>query len=1061
MENISESKPHKNFNNNKFKNSEQLEQLEDSSENDKSIIDFDDEYSEVSNLYSTKKKNPINDDAQIFEQFEDDQDNYYEYSDPRMQTNSIEKQIINQNLKQLMDIDINDKKGIIDLLMQDHLIQKKDEVNTENNKNKYYYVESKSKNDFSINKKNTYGRTGFQIEAQEGDPEFIKDINVAANILKGQIQQKDENIAKLLFDDLTPNPNTKKILTRKEIGDKVKKALEKKRQNLEKIEAKMYEEQKAEETFTPAINHRKKDGHKRNLSLFLKDQDDFQKKVLQKKQELMIRSESEKKMLNLGHPFIDKNSKELAKRINDNEKVYLRLYKKSKDKDKIKEKINEKIMIEENEKKLKKKKYKNNAYSHIKSKFNILHKTPSQMSGNSKIAKNGTNMTEPNESKYLKKRTRSAVTIKGNKKLFDIKDLSTNKMLWNKFNKNFEDSIKKLNLKKNDNNNEEIYLDENQYHQLLYNLGMVVYELDNKEKEKKEEKKESKEKEEKKENEEKEEEKEKEKEENKSDEKNPEFLMENSLKLEENKIIHDSFSSLKLDKNDNKIKLNDVKNFLIFLLDNQNYDFYHQFKIKHNAEEIKSLFPSNKFKKEDMPDLIIKKYNEELLSEVDKSNKNNSKYFSFSKDNKIIFTLDKYPIIKKDFNLLSLNYRNQKQKQKDDKNICYIKKYPFKPKVNENSEKLYKNYKEKVMLTQNDTNTSNSQIKKTNMEYIDRILLLDKKRIAENQKIKEELEKKQLKECTFRPKINLAIPLFIKNKNKMESNNNNGDTNKNGIENKDNKRNKKRFEELYEKGKKIIQSKKDKTKEEIELEEQINECTFQPQLYNLTQEQIPETKFSNDIYNEKEYKYLYERLKHGRLERMVKDSNTDRYGLSNELKQFIKDNKEYNCIQNQAYFDPDDPYYYNYNDQIEETNAEGEDMEENNIEEENGSGNGNEIENENGDINNKEDNYDENNNEEENDQKEMDDLEKKDDIPLLIIDVNIRQGIKKKIYVYEGDTPEALAANFAKENNLEPETQKKLQSLIHSHMVKLLTRIEEENLSVSEKSQNTNNKKIN
>jgi len=316
----------------------------------------------------------------------------------------------------------------------------------------------------------------------------------------------------------------------------------------------------------------------------------------------------------------------------------------------------------------------------------------------------------------------------------------------------------------------------------------------------------------------------------------------------------------------------------------------------------------------------------------------------------------------------------------------------------------------------------------------------------------------------------LTVPFMKKNKNKnnkgSKNNNISDDANKNGSEIKENKRNKKRFEELYEKGKKIIQSKKDKTKEEIELEEQINECTFQPQLYSLTQEQIPETKFSNDIYNEKEYKYLYERLKHGRLERMVKDSNTDRYGLSNELKQFVKDNKEYNCIQNQAYFDPDDPYYYNYNDQIEETNVEDEDMEENNFEEENGSGNGNgkEIINENGEINNnnEDNNNDDNNNyTEENEQKEMDDLEKKDDIPLLIIDVNIRQGIKKKIYVYEGDTPEALAENFAKEHNLEPETQKKLQSLIHSHMVKLLTRIEEENLSVSEKSQNTNNKKIN
>lgn len=62
-------------------------------------------------------------------------------------------------------------------------------------------------------------------------------------------------------------------------------------------------------------------------------------------------------------------------------------------------------------------------------------------------------------------------------------------MLWNKFNNNFEDSVKKLNLRKKDNNNGEIYLDENQYHQLLYNLGMVVYELDNRDKEKRRKKK--------------------------------------------------------------------------------------------------------------------------------------------------------------------------------------------------------------------------------------------------------------------------------------------------------------------------------------------------------------------------------------------------------------------------------------------------------------------------------------------------------------------------------------------------------------------------------------------
>ena len=272
--------------------------------------------------------------------------------------------------------------------------------------------------------------------------------------------------------------------------------------------------------------------------------------------------------------------------------------------------------------------------------------------------------------------------------------------------------------------------------------------------------------------------------------------------------------------------------------------------------------------------------------------------------------------------------------------------------------------------------------------------------------------------------------------------------------NEKNIRNKKginRIEELYEQGKKVIQSRRDRTKEEIDIEEQGNECTFQPDIYSLPEEKIPETKFTNDIYNEKEYKYLYERLKHGRLERMVKDSNNDRFGLNKELKQFVKDNKEYNYLQNQAYFEPNDPYYYNvYNNQYaEENNFENNDI--NNLE----SNNINDIK-ENGDENNGNynNNY-ENENQEvaQNDNSDVD-PERKDDIPLLIIDVNIRQGIKKKIYVYEGDTPEALADKFAKEHNLTPETKNKLQSLIHSHMVKLLTRIDEENQSVSEKSQN-------
>ena len=69
---------------------------------------------------------------------------------------------------------------------------------------------------------------------------------------------------------------------------------------------------------------------------------------------------------------------------------------------------------------------------------------------------------------------------------------------------------------------------------------------------------------------------------------------------------------------------------------------------------------------------------------------------------------------------------------------------------------------------------------------------------------------------------------------------------------------------------------------------------------------------------------------------MVKESNNNRFGLNNELKQFVKDNKEYNYLQNQAYFEPNDPYYYNIynNNQFfeEENNEENiNEVQENNI----------------------------------------------------------------------------------------------------------------------------------
>ena len=64
--------------------------------------------------------------------------------------------------------------------------------------------------------------------------------------------------------------------------------------------------------------------------------------------------------------------------------------------------------------------------------------------------------------------------------------------------------------------------------------------------------------------------------------------------------------------------------------------------------------------------------------------------------------------------------------------------------------------------------------------------------------------------------------------------------------------------------------------------------------------------------------------------------------------------------------------------------------------------------------------------------------EKENEIPLFIIDVKVKEGIKKKIFVYEGDTPEDLAEEFAKENNFDSKKKNELQKFINNHMLKLI-----------------------
>ena len=481
-----------------------------------------------------------------------------------------------------------------------------------------------------------------------------------------------------------------------------------------------------------------------------------------------------------------------------------------------------------------------------------------------------------------------------------------------------------------------------------------------------------------------------------NNENNP--VVESILQQDEKKLINQLYESLKND--DDTVDNDKLLKFLISILGLSNYDLYRQFKANHQESEISNLI-TDKTSKDEKLEIMINKQNSENESKINKDNKKDNKYVSFDNENKLIIPINKSKLIRRDFQLFKITYMSSRANLKK-KDKVKEEKYNFKPNINQKSEIIYEKYKEKMNTLKEENKEENQN--NPHMDYIERLFLQKKKQQAEQEKLREENLKKEMEACTFKPKTNNLSSI----------------TKATGAN---------RFNELFHKGSEKEKNRKNKTKEEIELEKYGSECTFKPNINYDTKEKIPETHFNNDIYGEKSYRLLYERLRNGRMERLVKDAVNDRYGLDDVLKDFVKKNKENN---------PEERDEERSSEEQSENNNDNKESENNESDENNNNGN-------------KDDNKTNDNNEDGKDEEE-----KKDGIPLLIIDVNIRQGVKKKIYVYEGDTPEGLADKFAEEHNLEPETKEKLQSLIQSHMLRLLTRIDEENQSLSEKSQNNN-----
>lgn len=237
---------------------------------------------------------------------------------------------------------------------------------------------------------------------------------------------------------------------------------------------------------------------------------------------------------------------------------------------------------------------------------------------------------------------------------------------------------------------------------------------------------------------------------------------------------------------------------------------------------------------------------------------------------------------------------------------------------------------------------------------------------------------------------------------------------------------------MYNKGKKSLLNKKDKTTEEIEVEKSKGEMTFKPNINRndniIYNQQLIENYTINDYdkYNSILEKFS-DRMKNGRIEREIKEKALERFASPN--RESLNNKKEKNVVKESR---------TNNNTQLKTLNSKNQEKV-NSLSNSKNKQNLNQIksnlQNETNSKNNKKENLNpgkyfgnlDYNSINEKDYNQFSDGEQKDiksskskQTPILVIDVNLDQNNKKdkkQILVYNGDNSIDLAKKFANANS--------------------------------------------
>lgn len=195
-----------------------------------------------------------------------------------------------------------------------------------------------------------------------------------------------------------------------------------------------------------------------------------------------------------------------------------------------------------------------------------------------------------------------------------------------------------------------------------------------------------------------------------------------------------------------KVSSNSLFLYVIGILNLYDYFIYSSYKktnpISNRGKENINNNYSIKNKKQKLPkteEEIALKHQiiQEIKDDITKTVQKQSRYAGFDAENKIIITDENARNLKKDFHMFYLNFmfkhniKNNKDNVKTELENEFKQIAPFKPKIDENSKKLYSDYRRKILVSETDNLSGHGAAvakSKEITEYIDGLILRKKKK---------------------------------------------------------------------------------------------------------------------------------------------------------------------------------------------------------------------------------------------------------------------------------------------------------------------------------------------